>query len=140
VYLIWFQRVRVNAEVFSPSGHRMRRGWAIGGWFVPIVNLWFPRRIALDIWDASSPRSKPGWHGLVNIWWTLWIFSLLAGRVGYTAYERAETSQEVHDSMDTVILADALDLAAAVFAVVVVLRLTRMQHEKAHQGPMPVAV
>lgn len=34
VFLVWFHRVRVNAEVFDPFGHRKKRGWAIGGWFV----------------------------------------------------------------------------------------------------------
>lgn len=140
VYLNWFQRVRVNAEVFDSSRHSKKRGWTIWGWFVPIVNLWFPRRITLDIWDASSPWGKPRGHGLVNAWWTLWILSLFADRVGYSAYERAGGGEEIRDSTVQVMFADALDLAAAVLAIAVVLRLTRMQHEKAHQGPAPVAV
>lgn len=140
VYLNWFQRVRVNAEVFDASGHSKKRGWTIWAWFVPIVNLWFPRRIALDIWDASSPWGKPRGHGLVNAWWTLWILALFGDRAGSRAYDRADTVREIHDSMVQVMFADALDLAAAAFAVLVVLRLTRMQDEKAHQGPVPVAV
>ncbi|WP_030597414.1 DUF4328 domain-containing protein [Streptomyces fulvoviolaceus] len=139
VYLNWFQRVRVNAEAFDSSGHSKKRGWTIWAWFVPIVNLWFPRRIALDIWDASSPWGKPRGHGLVNTWWTLWIVALFAGRVGYSAYQRADTAQEIHDATVQAMFADALDLWAALFAVLVVLRLTRMQDEKAHQGPVPVA-
>ncbi|MCE0447455.1 DUF4328 domain-containing protein [Streptomyces tricolor] len=43
VYLCWLWRVRVNAEVFDASRHRMKRGWTIGGWFCPIVNLVVPR-------------------------------------------------------------------------------------------------
>ncbi|MHA5052636.1 DUF4328 domain-containing protein [Streptomyces sp. SD15] len=139
VYLIWFQRVRVNAEVFNPFGHSKKRGWAVGGWFVPVVNLWFPRRIMLDIWDASSPAGR-GRHGLVNAWWTLWIISLAADRAGVTAYRKAETAQEIHDAVSQVMFADALDLAAAVLASLVVLRLARMQNEKALRGPVPAAV
>ncbi|MET7286020.1 DUF4328 domain-containing protein [Streptomyces sp. NPDC005573] len=71
VYLCWFHRVRVNAEVFDASAHSKSRGWAIGGWFCPVVNLWFPRRITLDAWDASAPAgTRPG-HALVNSWWAL---------------------------------------------------------------------
>ena len=33
-------------------------------------------------------------------------------------------------------LADLLDIVAAVFAILVVLRLTRMQDRKAHEGPV----
>ncbi|MFJ5532905.1 DUF4328 domain-containing protein [Streptomyces sp. NPDC093261] len=137
VFLCWFYRVRVNAEAFDPYGHQKGRGWAIGGWFTPFANLWFPRRITLDIWDASSPSDAPRPHGLVNTWWTLWIISLLAERVGFSAYRRAHTAPEIHSAVPQVLFADATDAAAALLAILVVLRLTRMQHEKALHGAMP---
>jgi hypothetical protein len=142
VYLIWFHRMRVNAEVFNPFGHSKRRAWVIWGWFVPIVSLWFPRRVMLDIWDASTPVGSRGSHGLVNAWWTLWIISLVASRAGSTAYQRAETSEEIQGAVGQIMFADVIDIGAAVLAILVVLRLTRMQNEKAHQGggPLPVAV
>ncbi|MER5909922.1 DUF4328 domain-containing protein [Streptomyces sp. NPDC001982] len=140
VFLCWFHRVRVNAEVFNPFGHRMKRGWAIGGWFTPVVNLWFPRRIALDIWDASSPWSVPRSHGLINAWWTLWLVSLFADRLASSRDKGAETAQEAYDAAGTMLFADALDIVAAALAILVVLRLTRMQHQKALAGPVPATV
>lgn len=135
VFIVWFHRVRVNAEVFNPFGHRKKRGWAVGGWFVPIVNLWFPRRIALDIWDSSEPwgASKP--RGLVNGWWTAWVISLLAGRISSTAYRKAETAPEIRRAVGQVLFADAVDIVAAVLAIFFVLALTRMQDAKARSGP-----
>ncbi|MFF4348141.1 DUF4328 domain-containing protein [Streptomyces sp. NPDC001530] len=135
VYLIWFLRVRVNAEVFNPFGHSKARGWAGWGWFVPVVNLWFPRRVMLDIWDASTPTGTRGSHGLVNAWWTLWIVGLIANRAGFTEYRKAETALELHDATSKVMFADVVDIAAAVLAILVVLRLTRMQNETALRGP-----
>ncbi|MFC3578409.1 DUF4328 domain-containing protein [Streptomyces yaanensis] len=140
VFLCWFHRARVNAEVFNPFGHAKKRGWAIGSWFTPVVNLWLPRRITLDIWDASSPSGAPRPHVLVNAWWTLWIISLLTDRVGFSAYGKADTATEIRDAVRQVMFADVVDIAAAALAILVVLRLTRMQHEKALQGPTPVAV
>lgn len=139
VYLCWFHRVRVNAEVFNPFGHSRKRGWAIGAWFTPVVNLWMPRRITLDIWDASSPWSTPRSHAPVNAWWTLWIISLLADRAAFTSYQRADGAQELHDAARLMFFSDAVDIAAAAFAILVVLRLTGMQHRKALGGPAPVA-
>ncbi|MGW3496236.1 DUF4328 domain-containing protein [Streptomyces sp. NPDC001020] len=138
VYLCWFYRVRVNAEVFDQSAHSKSRGWAIGAWFTPVVNLWFPRRIALDVWDASTPWAARRSHGLVNAWWSLWIVSLLADRAAYTSYDRAETASALHDASRTMVFSDAVDVAAALLAIAVVLRLTRMQHQKALAGPLPV--
>ena len=53
VFIVWFQRARINAGVFAPDLQRRGRGWAIGGWFIPIGNLYIPRAIAADIWAAS---------------------------------------------------------------------------------------
>ncbi|MDT0570382.1 DUF4328 domain-containing protein [Streptomyces sp. DSM 3412] len=135
VFLIWFHRVRVNAEVFEPFGHRKKRGWAIAGWIVPIVNLWFPRRIALDSWDASSPSTKPRSHALVNAWWTMWIIGGVAGQVSGLAMRRAETAEELRTATERVLFADAFEIPTAVFAVFFVLALTRMQDDKARSGP-----
>ncbi|MGW0709341.1 DUF4328 domain-containing protein [Streptomyces sp. NPDC002643] len=135
VFLIWFHRVRVNAEVFEPFGHRKKRGWAIGGWFVPVVNLWFPRRIALDSWDASGPWGRPRSHALVNAWWTMWLISGVASQVSWRAYRAAETPEEIHSATEQVLFADAVEIPSAVLAVLFILTLTRMQDDKARSGP-----
>ncbi|MFI2430502.1 DUF4328 domain-containing protein [Streptomyces sp. NPDC018693] len=136
VFVCWFYRVRVNAEVFNPFGHAKKRGWAIAGWIVPIVSLWYPRRVALDIWDASGDPERPSGHGLLNGWWTMWIISLTADRFVSRAYQRAEEAEELRRAVAQVMLADLADVVAAVLAIVLVLRLTRMQHAKAMRGPV----
>ncbi|MEU3980390.1 DUF4328 domain-containing protein [Streptomyces sp. NPDC026672] len=137
VFLCWFHRVRVNAEVFAPFGHAKRRGWAIGAWFTPVVNFWYPRRITLDIWDASSPWGPPRSHALINVWWTLWLVSLVTSRAAYSQGQEAESPTDLHDSARQMLFADAVDIVAAVLAILVVVRLTRMQHLKALAGPLP---
>ncbi|MGW0768438.1 DUF4328 domain-containing protein [Streptomyces sp. NPDC002676] len=140
VYLCWFWRVRVNAEVFNPGGHSRSRGWTIGGWFCPVVNLWFPRRITLDIWDSSAAWAERPGHGLVNSWWTVWIICVFAGRAADTQYRHADGAAELHDAARMMLFSDAVDIVAAVLAILVVLKLTRMQHGKALAGPVPVPV
>ncbi|MFF7642352.1 DUF4328 domain-containing protein [Streptomyces canus] len=141
VFVIWLWRVRVNAEVFAPGGHSKARGWVIAGWVVPFVSLWYPRRVVLDVWDASSPEGQPRGHALVNVWWTLWLLTNVAGRFLASMAGEADTSQEIHDTMGQMMFADGVDLVAALCAAAVVLRLTRMQDEKARRGPaVPVSV
>ncbi|MFE6159162.1 DUF4328 domain-containing protein [Streptomyces sp. NPDC056486] len=148
VFLCWFYRVRVNAEVFEPHIHSKTRGWTVGSWFVPVVNLWFPRRIALDIWDASGDRSVAldrtmtlgdasarATHPLVNGWWTLWVASLVVGRWASSGYWAAEEADEIDAAISRMMLADVLDIAAAVMAILFVRRLTRMQDAKARSTP-----
>ncbi|WP_329365110.1 DUF4328 domain-containing protein [Streptomyces sp. NBC_01483] len=136
-YLVWFYRVRINAEVFDPFGQEMGRAWTGWGWFVPVVNLWFPRRIMLNTWDASRPAGSRTAHGLVNAWWAMWTITLVVGRAGFVSYRGAETAADLYGAAGEVLFADVTGLVAAVLAVLVVLRLTRMQNEKALRGPVP---
>ncbi|MGY5009088.1 DUF4328 domain-containing protein [Streptomyces sp. 900105755] len=144
VYLCWFQRVRANAQVFDPLRQSMSPGWAIGGWFVPIASLWFPRRITLDIWDASSPWGTARSHKLVNAWWTLWLVALFAGRLASAGSDDG-SGDDLGVAWDQAVsvemlIAHALDLVAAVLAVLLVVQLTRMQHAKAMAGPAPAGL
>ncbi|MEU9974836.1 DUF4328 domain-containing protein [Streptomyces sp. NPDC051014] len=139
VYLCWFHRVRANAEVFDPAAQSMARGWAVAGWFVPVVSLWFPRRITLDIWHAGAPRGTPRPHLLVNAWWTMWLLTLLVGRLAKAAYDDAEDAALVHAATGEMMVRDVVDIVAAVLAILVVMRLTRMQHERAFAAAVPAA-
>lgn len=135
VYLCWLWRVRTNAEVFEPHGHRMKRGWAIGGWFVPIGNLWLPRRVVVDVWTASALPGTRVRTTPVNAWWTLWIISLLVGRTASRQYDAAHGADQLADAARLMLFSDALDAAAAILAVVVVVHLTRMQRARILAGP-----
>ncbi|MEU9717963.1 DUF4328 domain-containing protein [Streptomyces sp. NPDC047976] len=143
VFLVWFHRVRANAELFAPGAGRLGRGWAVGAWFVPLANLWLPYRIAATTWTSSTPAGAgAGRRGfgpsLVSLWWGGFVLSKLLGWYGGRSYSRAETPEAVRDAATTMLAGDVVDLAAAVLAVLLVRRLTAMQRVRAAQGP-PVA-
>jgi Domain of unknown function (DUF4328) len=78
VFLVWLWRARRNAEDLSPDGHRLGRGWTIGGWLVPVVSFWFPLRIVEDIWHASRPADVVAPSAPVRRWWFMWIATTVA--------------------------------------------------------------
>ncbi len=142
VCICWLYRLRDNAEIFAPGMHRQKRGWTGWGWVVPVVNLWFPRRITVDIWDASLPAgpyapARPG-HGLIDLWWGLWLAEGFFALAGSGLYEGAESIGEMNRALGLLSLSDVLDIGCAVLAVRLVRVLTRMQDVKAWQGPVPV--
>ncbi|MFC9426512.1 MULTISPECIES: DUF4328 domain-containing protein [unclassified Streptomyces] len=142
VFLVWFHRVRKNAQVFDPGAQRMAPGWAIGGWFVPFANFVLPRRVAGDIWAASTLRGPDGAaprvsYALVNAWWTVWVCTLVLGRYASRMYDKAEEADEVREAAAALFAVDLLDIVAAVLALLFVRKLTRMQHAKATGAPVP---
>lgn len=65
----------------------MKQGWAVWSWFVPIVLLWFPKKLANDIsrattrWNHGSKlRPTP-----LRWWWGLYLASLLVSRLDTTS-------------------------------------------------------
>ncbi|MFB4422414.1 DUF4328 domain-containing protein [Streptomyces sp. QL37] len=144
VFIIWFHRVRVNAEVFDAGVQPMRPGWAIGAWFVPFGNLWLPRRVAGGVWAASARTDRDGSrravsHAPLDLWWTLWVVATLFSQVATRIYAHSELPSETRDAVALVMAADALDIAAAVLAILLVRKLTRMQGERAALGATPLS-
>ncbi len=75
VFLMWFFNAATGAQALHiPS--RRSPGWAIGGWFIPIVNLWFPYQSAKGL----LPPGDPGLT-LVKRWWAWWIATQIMGFV-----------------------------------------------------------
>lgn len=137
VFIVWFYRVRVNAERLARDVCTMNRAWAVGAWFVPIGNLWLPYRFAKEVWDASAQSTADGtWREVsrrpVTAWWTMWIAALLLDRVGASLYRNSETPQALQEATSVVMLSDLLDIAAAVLGILFVRKLTRMQ--QVHPG------
>ncbi|KOU19629.1 hypothetical protein ADK52_28260 [Streptomyces sp. WM6372] len=140
VFIIWFHRVRVNGEIMRPDAFVQKRGWAIGGWFVPIGNLFLPFRIAKQTWTASTQLGPDGSFREVsaaplNAWWALWASSLVLDRVFSLMYKRADTPEALRDASAVGTVNDLVTVAAAVLAIVFVRKLTAMQTAKAEQGP-----
>ncbi|MGQ4718579.1 DUF4328 domain-containing protein [Streptomyces anulatus] len=138
VYVCWLYRLRDNAEVFAPGTHRHGRSWTGWGWIVPVVNLWFPRRITLDIWEASHPAGphapdRPG-HGLINLWWGFWLAQGFISLAGGAVYDTAESIGPTNVALGLLMASDLLDIVCAVLAVRLVRTLTHMQHVRVREG------
>ncbi|MFJ7127820.1 DUF4328 domain-containing protein [Streptomyces sp. NPDC098101] len=135
VFIVWFHRLRKNAEVWAGDLQGRKPGWAIGGWFIPFANLWIPRGIAADIWRASrwQPYAADGARELtlLNAWWTFWVADMVVERIGAQLYKRAETAEAYITASSWSLAGYVLDIAAAVLAILFVRRLTSMQHAKA---------
>ncbi|HZG03991.1 MAG TPA: DUF4328 domain-containing protein [Streptomyces sp.] len=140
LWLVWFWRVRMNAEAFAPGGVRYDPAWAILSWLVPVVWFFMPKQIINDICDRSDPGASPaGWYGprqssnrgLLNGWWTLWLIGMVGGLL--FSWENWYEATSVEDAEGTVALAILLDLLAVpstVLAILVVLRLTSLQEDR----------
>jgi hypothetical protein len=99
-FVAWFHRAYTNIERLGVSDLRASRGWSIGAWFVPILNLIRPKQLMDDTWRASDPalpaKVGSGWQerpvpGLLHAWWALFLISGVLGNVAGRRIAEAAT-------------------------------------------------
>lgn len=129
--LTWIYRANHNARALGASDMAFTPGWAIGWYFVPVVNLWRPFQAMREIWRASSApedwRRQPG-SPLLGWWWALWIlpffvFDIVAWVAGY--FEMV-ADPEVFDAALGVV-AGLIDIPLALILITIIGRVHRMQ-------------
>ncbi|MEU4037853.1 DUF4328 domain-containing protein [Streptomyces collinus] len=120
LFLVWFTRSRRIARALSPSPLPGSAPWAVFSWLIPVINMWVPRGLVLDVLRASGPGAV-GWRErvLVNVWWATWIgHALLAAVTGGPGQGT---------SLALLLVAEGLELAAAALAIAVIQRITARQ-------------
>ena len=99
--IIWAWRATINIETKGRSG-RWSRGWAIGGWFTPVMFLFVPYQIISDAWKNASDEEEIN-SGRNNFWlagFALWWVGVALGVMGNI------TNADIDSSIDDAILAD----------------------------------
>jgi hypothetical protein len=128
VFLSWLDRVRDNARALSGQDARYTHLWLFLGWIVPVVNLWIPRGMVADVHRSVFPdRRLPA---VVNWWWGLWLAGL-AGGVGLIyADSTDEVIARAYTGVWPLLAADAVIVAAAGTAALMIRTLTAAQQER----------
>jgi hypothetical protein len=133
VFLMWLYRVSNNIAAFGQNTQHSP-GWAVGSFFVPIMNLFVPYQAVKDIWKKSEPSGADAFSfgvsppGFFPAWWGFWLASNFVGN----AYFRMSWAEAPVESLVIVgILSEILSIAAAFFAIQVVREIDRRQEERA---------
>ncbi|MGK5697698.1 DUF4328 domain-containing protein [Streptomyces sp. URMC 128] len=137
VFLSWLDRVRDNARALSGAQPRYANFWLFLGWIVPVVNLWIPRGIVADAHRSVFPdRRLPA---VVNWWWGLWLAGL-AGGVGLVYADSAdEVIARAYTDVAPLLAADAVIVAAAGTAALMIRTLTTAQRQRMDEAARPDA-
>lgn len=140
VFIMWFRDAYINVGRMGVTGLRWSSGWAVGAWFVPFLNLVRPKAITNDIWRGSDPKfpagsTVAGWDesppALYQVWWGMWILADILGLVAYRVFAGASTPDALRTGSHLLIVSDAVDVIAAVLALLVVRSLFSRQRERA---------
>ncbi len=94
VFIRWLHRAYKNLDVVVPGTRRYGHGWAIGGWFVPFLNLWRPKEIINDIHRGGE---GPNATTLLWFWWALFLISNWVANLAFRSIFSDDTPQDIRD-------------------------------------------
>jgi Domain of unknown function (DUF4328) len=139
-FIRWFHRAYANLEPLGAESLRYGKGWAIGAWFIPILNLFRPKRMADDIWRASDPKRDladgSGWRSgkvpaLFAWWWGIFIVTGILENAAYRQDAAAADLDGLKLATITYLASNAVNIVGAVLAIMVVARTTERQEQRA---------
>jgi hypothetical protein len=148
VWCIWQHRAQSNAIQLTTGGLQFTPGWAVGWWFIPIVNLWKPFQTVRELWKASHGgdawRSMRTWP-VIGWWWATWMASLVhvwfgenGGSIGFGTMPLGTPTSagDVINRDAWLILSLALRVVAAILAIAIVRAVVRAQENAPPRTPM----
>lgn len=141
LFIIWFYRSHCNLKALGNRYLKYGSGWAIGGFFVPILNLFRPYQVMKEIWMKSNPNVNfdvlPGskWKEsnsstLVGWWWFLFILGNILGYlpISYWAQEESINMFITGDWLS--ISVEIVDIVAAIITIRLINEIVRWQERK----------
>jgi hypothetical protein len=140
-WIAWFKRAYGNLPALGVREPRLSPGWAVGAWFVPFLNLVYPKQIADDLWRSSDPtlppQAEPLWraksvHAVLHWWWATWLFSAAAAWIGAGLSGGEDlTIDELQTAAIFVTLSDLAAMIAGILAIRIVRVITARQEARA---------
>ena len=138
-FSVWIYRAHKNLPALGAGNLEYSPGWAVGGFFVPFLNIVRPFQVMREIWKASDPEvelSIPhSWQyvatsPLIGFWWGAWIVSNILGQLVFRLSDENNSIDDLLALTYLMIASDAVGIIAGVFAIVLVRSIDGRQERK----------
>lgn len=116
--LIWLYRAYANLRALRHEP-RFTPGWAVGYWFIPIINIFRPFQIIKDLYVRSENPARTagldriGAPSIVTAWWVCWLATGVANRIA-RGFIR---SYQPGGDLEALYIADGLFILSALLGV-----------------------
>jgi hypothetical protein len=137
-FCMWFYQAYKNLLALGNASLTYSPGWAAGSFFVPILNLFRPPKIAKEIWQGSDPagldrdrinftydQSTP----IISFWWISFLLARILDNIGGNIFKEDDITR-IKNSTVFFGLSDIALACAAVFAILLVLEVRKRQEDR----------
>lgn len=139
-FLAWIYRAHQNLKALGALDLNYSPGWAVAGFFIPIVNVFRPFQIMTEIWKASGPEATrsggTAWRYaetpvFIGLWWGSWLLLGFLNSFGLLmvfgdAFAEGEADPLLAAARFR-IACNVISAACALLAIVVILKVNARQ-------------
>ena len=140
-FLAWIYRAHKNLRALGATDLKYSPGWAIGGFFIPFLNIVRPFQVVSEIWRASTGETR--WSGggawiysetpvFIAVWWGSWLTLGILDSLGAFTVFRAMGADQLLVATRYSIFSSIVGVACAALAIAMVQKINARQ-ESAHR-------
>jgi len=138
LFLAWVYRAHKNLKALGATDLKYSPGWAIGGFFVPFLNLVRPYQVVTEIWNASASQRRSPLGGawkqeesswFIGLWWSAWLLAGVFDSLGVFMVIGSNQSDQLSVATRFLVVSDVVNAASAALAIMVVLKINARQEK-----------
>jgi len=136
-FTMFIHQASSNLKHLRTEGQKFTPGWAVGWFFIPLMNLYKPIGIVRELVKASGAtdtKNPAAWQNgnppdglMISSWWTLVIFAILFGPRGIAVFVGRDNISDWAAAGRLLVWSDLFQVLPLVLTVIVVFRLQRAQ-------------
>jgi hypothetical protein len=139
-FLMWVHRAYLNLARAGAPGLRFTPGWAVGYWFVPVLNIVRSKQILDDLWRATALRDGADGKDRRPLT-SFWLCALVvAGLARIVARRHGATIDGLKQMNGLLMVSHIAYIAAAAILYRLVNSVTARQEGRSEADPIGAAV
>jgi len=145
---IMIYRLNSNSRFFGAQGMKFASGWAVGWFFVPIINIVKGYQVTREIWKTSASKDVDQWENLqtpliIKAWWIFSMFKFYFIKLDFSAYTPIATiiqGRFIEFLTVTSVIGIFTSICSCILTILLFGSLVRLQESKynlhSHASPM----
>jgi Domain of unknown function (DUF4328) len=129
----WIVLAHRNLPAMGAQHLEVRPGWAVGFFFIPILNWWKPYVAMRSLWRSSRSVHRPEIQDntwVLPTWWGLWVSWSLLGNATWRMQGNARTITALTSLTQVELVASSLYLLVCVVASMMVSQIWNAQAQQ----------
>ncbi len=135
-FILWFRRAYFNLHLISRN-LKYTEGWAAGGWFVPILNLWYPYTIMRELFtetfsffNKNNSNSEDTFKlSIIGWWWALWIIASFFAYLGANLLSKSNNISGISSGTLVQIFSSVISCIGAIIIVRIIKKYSEMEDQ-----------